>query len=137
MASEVMLYGLASTIPFCLNQHYLLVDVDSEKIQESKTFLERHEIRLDWVEKTIHGYHIYSLQAFKLEELVVFMPLVPNIDKAWFQIGLNRGYWFLWTQSPFPLDLFFRHPVKFMRLNVSSEGNGWLNTKRLLTSMNF
>lgn len=124
-------YGIRSNIPFSVNEHYFLVDIDAKEISESVAFLDKHQVRPCLLEETQNGFHIYCFQRFKFEELVVFLPLVPNVDKCWFQIGLNRGYWFLRTCKLLPIDA----QVQFMRLYVPEDCD-WLRMKRPTGWMN-
>lgn len=124
----MFVYGIRSNIPFSLHKHYFLADIDTKQVSESTVLLDKHGIKIYWLEKTPLGWHVYSFTKFRFEELVHLLPLIPQIDKSWLQIGLNTGYWFLWTRKPLPLNILDHFNVRFMRLSIP-EVNPWLTTK--------
>jgi hypothetical protein len=124
------LYGICSKIPLSFS-HYLLIDCDvgtAHARNEILHWLRYHGIKRTELWKTPHGYHFVAYRPFRFEELVNLYPRIPHVDPSWLRIGLNRGYWFLWTR--FPIFPPISKPVQYMRINVP-EGNSWLDTKRL------
>jgi hypothetical protein len=123
------LYGVRSNIPHSFF-HYLLVDVDSENLFDVLFYFQKKGIPLDTVYKTDNGYHLLSYQPFQFETLIHFYASLPFVDRVWVQIGIDRGYWFLWNRIP----ILSRRHLSYMKINVP-EDCSWLKGKNVKTTL--
>jgi hypothetical protein len=131
------IYGVSSKIPpfftrnFCVNYHWILVDVDSDDltcwVETYRYLVKKYPDAPIQSFKTPHGFHLICYQKLSFAMASRVLSAIPNIDANWFRIGKKRGYWFLWTRKPIkPV-----YPVTFMRLKIW-EGCEWLATKNTI-----
>lgn len=128
------IYGICSRVKYaqkgCPETHFLLIDIDGDFkcLGETLHWLVEHKIRVDFIVKTKHGWHVFCFQRFTFDALKKIMPQIPNVDLKWVHIGLKRQYWFLWTRTAIIKPDGLSRYVTFMKIKVPEE-NEWMRTK--------
>lgn len=128
--SRMELYGVSSQIPHSF-LHHLLIDIDSFDYTRCIDWLRVHGISVFTSYHSPHGFHLVCCGRWSFEELAYLMPLIPDLDSKWFEIGLERGYWFLHNWVPVAPG-----PFQHMKLHIPDD-NKWLNTKLPRNSIGF
>lgn len=107
--------GTTSRVPNSGGLHYLIVDMDTEKPDFS--FIRKLDIKNAILQKTYHGWHVYTDMQLKFSTLVNVLKHMIDADPSWIDIGKERGYYFLADKS----QLIFPWPVEHMVLHHAKE----------------
>lgn len=134
MAQKAQFVGVTSHIPDS-KKHWLLLDIDDDAEYMPlmvNLFLQKKRI-LDQNTRTVfyetrHGWHAICFKRFSFKELCKVMPQIPFLDQRWYEIGKERGYWFLISYEP--LISTPEEPLSYMRIIWNGKGGAeWVNTK--------
>jgi len=110
--------GTTSLVPTAQRLHYLIADVDEVSyvgIGETLRHFAWLGIKNFTLQRTRHGWHIYTDTRMPWRKLTATLSHTPGIDQAWLRIGLTRGYLFLADKALVPLNW----PVKRMTLTYA------------------
>ena len=103
--------GTTSRVPDSGGLHYLIVDFDEDNPNFS--FLHKLDIKNAILQRTEHGWHVYTDMVLEFDTLVNVLSHMLRADKAWIEIGKERGYYFLADKSM----IVFPWKVEHMVLN--------------------
>lgn len=105
---------------------------DSQAVHDAKNWLLNNKL-LDAQSRTIfyktkNGWHGIAYHKYSFRQLCVLMPHIPNLDQRWFEIGKERGYWFLISYQPLISTPDF--PLSYMRISWNGKGGvEWVEKK--------
>lgn len=85
--------GTTSRVPDSGGLHYLIVDFDEDR--PNFNFLQRLDIKNAILQRTEHGWHVYTDLQLEWDTLVSVLSFLLHADKTWIEIGKQRGYYFL------------------------------------------
>jgi hypothetical protein len=89
--------GTTSRVPNSGGLHYLIVDFDEDA--PNFKFLHQLDIKNAILQRTEHGWHVYTDMQLEFHTLVNVLSHMLRADKVWIEIGKKRGYYFLADKS--------------------------------------
>lgn len=116
--------GTTSRVPY-LGGHYLMLDIDGKPNWQKLVDFASAERRRIVVQKTEHGYHIYTDFRSNLLEVVCHLAKQLGADERWINIAKKRGYLFLADKDRIELPW----PVERMIIHRGKEKRKTLNTR--------
>ena len=109
--------GTTSRVPNSGGLHYLIADFDNSfPLTEPFNYGVILNCRTAILQKTNHGWHLYTDIAYRFEKLIQTLKIM-GADPTWIKIGKERGYFFLADKS----EIDFPYPVEHMVIHYAKK----------------